>query len=398
MNDSRPKGWLTNLEVEEVSLVPVGAAQGSRMLFAKADTGAGSSLSRAWASFRKFFTGDGEALLAPASEPATEDPPRTVAQIMSAHEFWEEWVELREALEQSICEIMASGDADKPALLRQTVSEFLEALEEKLGEVSEGEGEFVQKMDSALSVLVEVLPATGNGTDVQKALDALEQSAGKPTGPQSPAAPPQEREMKTAKELLSEMSAEDVATLEKFYKEMYATKAEAEGTPADDAEDKAEVAKSAEVPAEVRKALEAKDAEITAVRKALETEREIRVTKEITAEVGSYSLPGLDSAKAVSVIKAAQAGKPVSVEDLRTMFKATTEVVKAHDAIMRQMGSAAGMDAADRPVASEVTRLAKAWLDANPTVKGSPEARMAAAKAAVYDMHPELAAAEMGEG
>lgn len=388
MTEARKKGWLTNLAVEEVSFVPAGAAQGSRRLFAKADTGTTGMLSRAWSSLAKLFVADDVAIAVAATPPASTDAgPRTVAEIMSAHEFWEEWIELRAALETSICEIMATDDADKPALLKRTVTEFLEALEDKL---SDTEDENVQQIDKAIAATLEALPTTSTPDDVKKVLDALESSAGKPNPPPPPAAASQEAipMAKTAKEVLDAMPPEDRDTMEKFYAEKYGngvTKAAPAPVP--------------EVPAEVRKMLDDAEAKRIALEKALADEREIRVTKELTDEVRGYALPGMDTAKAVSVIKAAQYGKPVSADDIRAMFAATSEVVKAHNALMRQFGSAAGADAAaDRPVASEVTRLAKEWLAKNPAVRGSDDARMATARAAVYEARPDLATAEMGEG
>lgn len=388
MNE-RKKGWLTKLDVEEVSLVPAGAAQGSRKLFSKSDDTTPSLLSRTWDAFKKLFVHDDVALgVAATPPPATDDSPRTVAQLMSAHEFWEEWVELREALEQSICEIMASDTADKPALLKQTVTEFLEALEDKLGDTEADDAE-VEKIDAALAATLAELPKTTTPDDVKKALDALEQSAGKPTGPQPPAEPQQETIImaKTAKEVLDGMAPEDKDTLEKFYAEKYGN-----GVT------KAAPAPAPEVPAEIRKMLDDAEAKRIALEKALADEREIRVIKEITAEVQGYNLPGMDVAKAVSVIKSAQQGKPVDVTDLRSMFAATTEVVKAHNLMLKQMGSPVGMDAAERPAASEVNRLAKAWLDQHTEVRGTADARMAAAKAAVYESNPQLMSAEMAEG
>lgn len=380
MADARKPGWLTKLEVDEVSLVPKGAAQNSRLLFRKADDQASQPapvLARAWASLAKVFastTGNDAAA------------PRSVAEIMGEQDFWEDWVELRDALEQSVCEIMVSNAANKPDLLKQTVTQFLQALEATVGTGAAD----VAKIDAAVAAALEALPRMATVTDVKDTLNALDQTAGKPIGGQPCAVPVLEKAMaKTAQELLDAMSEEDRATLVAHFNAGKPAHAEPDGDEGEEA-----VAKS--LPEAVRKMLDAAKQERVALQKALETEREIRVTKEIADEVRGYALPGMESAKAVSVIKAAQQGKPVDVADLRAMFTATTEIVKAHNTFLQQMGSPVGMDAAEHPVTSEVTRLAKAWLDQHPTT-GSTEARMAVAKAAVYEARPDLLAAEMTE-
>ena len=116
--------------------------------------------------------------------------------------------------------------------------------------------------------------------------------------------------------------------------------------------------------------------------------RDENLSTKLRTEVEQYTLPGLSVDEAVALLKGVSTEQSVMV---RKMFRGTTELVSAHQKVLKTVGVVGAMtfddDSATAKIEKEATELVKAGKA--PTIQQ--------AKASIYTSNPELAQAMRAE-
>lgn len=325
-------------------------------------------------------------------------PPPTLNDVLGFSEFWEEWYELRYALEDTVRMIQDCDAANKVELLNTALEQFAGHLAELKSTVA------LEKIDAALAAFLSGHDNDGNlvnkglwsWEDLEKTLDLCEAEANAPARPTQKEDDP----MRTRAELLALLAAgaaatftkEETAEVNKAFLEAHA-KTEALTKERDAlvkdketlAKEKVDLQKQLPTPpapvSPETMALITKEREEKAVlikrMEDLEAKDTAREVENLTKELGA---PGVDNDKLRPLIKALH--KTPELDNLRQIMKGARATSDAVAKLTKELGRASLPE--DGSPEMQVTNLVKEAMRADPKLNAVD------AEAKVYKEHPEL--------
>ncbi len=201
--------------------------------------------------------------------------------------------------------------------------------------------------------------------------------------------------MPTMDEIKAKLSAAEWEAIQEWAQQLVAQAKDGGSDAEESAEGEAPVAKrkepAVELPVEIRKMLDAKDAELKAARdervaveKRIAAIEDERLTETIVSKVreSMAAVPGASVPELAAILKSASKGLAADeYKKLETVLKSASAVIQK-SALLREVGGA-GAPAADSPE-GEINELAKALVEKDPKLT------IQKARVAVIDAHPEL--------
>jgi len=195
---------LTDLEIEEGSLVSAGANPKAKVAFFKR----AGPLAVYWAKTKAAL----------AALVKMEDAPPSTDDVLAQAAWCEQWWKLRDAFESSIYQIMEAGLSAQEcaARLQDSTQQFLDGLT-ALNAGAASKALDPARVDDLLSEVLASGVTTALRDDVKKILNVLEQESGAPVRAQKEFQMP-----KTAAEIMKSLSADDRAVMEAEAKKAHA--------------------------------------------------------------------------------------------------------------------------------------------------------------------------------
>lgn len=368
----KPTVLLTELELDEKSLVDRGDNPPAKVLTWKGFGGAGvfERLKAAWARITKAdkLEKDGE-MYAPV--------PRTTSEIMAMQEFEEQFCDLRQAFMQSIYSIMQSAPSEEmTALLAKTVQEFNAAatamvktssatksaeliglLEKIVASVSTDSMTFTESIEKLAAVTFETEPTQEPTVPVP----AIKGDGADPVSTNN------QGENMSAKAITLEEAVKGITDpAAKAIIQAELAKAAPQKT---DAEKAAEAEKS--LPEDIRKQMsDLRAANAASNERIAKMEAEKREAEMLT-KAAKFTIAGKDSAWVAKSLSDAHAVSKEAGEGMESVFAAITAQTLANDKLTKSIGAAGEGAFADNDAHVQLTTKAKELQKADPKLSSA---------------------------